>query len=97
MPRQTTIKTTRLLTHTLVARMFSMTPKTLRYRVSRGLFPLPHSTERTRPNSDVGLVLYYSKELIDHRIETGFWPACVRFRGDSDVEQDLGSQPAPSE
>lgn len=76
------LKTTRLMPHNKVARLFGMTPKTLRSRVERGVFPEPHSTERSRPDSDVGLILYYSAEVIAHRIETGRWPAGVRFKGD---------------
>ncbi len=75
-------KTTRLLPHPKVAKLFGMSTATLRARVERGVFPLPHSTERSRPDSDRGLILYYSAKDIEYRIETGRWPATVRFMGD---------------
>ncbi|WP_422932227.1 hypothetical protein [Singulisphaera sp. PoT] len=74
-------KTSRLLKHSRVAAMFDMSSRTLKRRVERGLFPEPHSEQRTRPDSDVGLVLYYDAAVIQHRLDTGRWPEGTRFRG----------------
>lgn len=78
---KTRVPTTKLLKHTRVAAMFDMAPKTLRRRVERGLFPEPHSEQRTRPDSDAGLVLLYDEQVIRERMETGLWPAGTKFRG----------------
>lgn len=80
-------KVSRLMPHNKVAKLFGTTPETLRARVKRGVFPLPHSTERSRPDSDVGLILYYAAEDIEYRLEKGLWPSHVRFAGDSLSEE----------
>lgn|GEM_PF-4916069 len=74
-------KTAKLLKHTRVAAMFDMTSRTLKRRVERGLFPEPHSEQRTRPDCDAGLVLYYDAAVIQHRLDTGLWPVGTKFRG----------------
>ena len=69
-----------LLKHTAVAKLFKITPKTLRAWVKRGVFPEPHITQWVRPDDDAGAILYYREFDIKHRIETGFWPEGTRFR-----------------
>lgn len=77
-----TAKTTRLLKHTTVAKLFDVTGATLRAWVELGIFPEPHSVIGNRP--PFRPILYYSAEVIDHRLRTGEWPSGTRFRGAED-------------
>lgn len=69
------------LKHTRVARLFDMSPITLKRRVERGLFPVPFSVQPTRQGTDEGAIFLYREEDVSHRLKTGHWPPSVRYQG----------------
>lgn len=62
-----------LINHRDVAELFGTKPRTWRRWVNQGIVPRPHQ--------QIGTLLLYDRKVIDHRLETGLWPAGVVFRG----------------
>jgi hypothetical protein len=61
-----------LIKHVLIAKALGIDAATLRRWVADGLFPEPHS--------DFGATWLYDRELIDHFLASGKWPAETKFR-----------------
>jgi hypothetical protein len=63
-----------LVPHRTVAEWFGVDSRTLSRWVRTGYFPIEHSTQ--------GRFLMYDRSVIEHRLNTGLWPASVRFHGE---------------
>jgi hypothetical protein len=68
-----------LVNHRDVAKMFGTSPSNWRRWVNSGVVPLPHQS--------IATLLLYDRAVIDHRLETGLWPAGVQFLPGSRADQ----------
>ena len=69
-----------LLKHSTVARMFDVSPKTIKAWVARGVFPEPHSIQQLHPDDDKGAIYFFEESVILYRLEHRLWPEGTEFR-----------------
>ena len=72
-------KTARLINHRQIAKLFGIEPRTWRRWYNEGKVPIPQQM--------IGTMLFYEKSVIDYRLNTGKWPAGVKFLNESSEGQ----------
>ncbi len=62
-----------LINHRRVAELFGVSVRCWRHWIDAGTVPAPHQ--------QIGTMMLYDIEVINHRLATGKWPSGVAFRG----------------
>lgn len=73
-----------LINHRDVAGLFGTSPRNWRRWYETGKVPVPHQ--------QIGTLLLYDREVVFERLQTGMWPAGVKFKG---ADKGPGGEPPP--